>query len=203
MKYILTLATALLMAFSAFAQPQQPPQGQGRPDGMPPMFGQFEQKDPAQLAQDETDRLNQLVGLTEKQYKKIYKFNKRQYNQLQTKMENTMPQGFPGGPGGPGMGGSRPDGMGPGGPGGMGPGGFGGGRPDGMGPGGPRGPRGGQRPDMGQGRPGMGGEMQELMEEMKEKKEKKYRKILTPEQYMKWESFEAERDFRRMRERPE
>jgi GH35 family endo-1,4-beta-xylanase len=38
---------------------------------------------------------------------------------------------------------------------------------------------------------------------MKEKKEKKYRKILTPEQYMKWESFEAERDFRRMRERPE
>ena len=164
MKYILTLATAFLMAFSAFAQPQQPPQGQGRPDGMPPMFGQFEQKDPAQLAQDETDRLNQLVGLTEKQYKKIYKFNKRQYNQLQTKMENTMPQGFPGGS---------------------------------------RGPRGGQRPDMGQGRPGMGGEMQELMEEMKEKKEKKYRKILTPEQYMKWESFEAERDFRRMRERPE
>ena len=173
MKYILTMATALLMAFLAFAHPQQPPQGQGRPDGMPPMFGQFEQKDPAQLAQDETDRLDKLVGLTEKQYKKIFKFNKRQYKSLQNEMENAMPQGFPGG--------------------------FGGGRPEGMGPGGLRG---GQRPEMGQGRPPMGGGMTEQMQEMKEKRAKKYRKILTPEQYQKWESFEAERDFRKMIERP-
>ena len=162
------MAATVILAMTAFAQPPLPPQGQGRPDGMPPMFGQFEQKDPAQMAQEETDRLNELVGLSQKQYKKIYKFNKRQYDQMQSKRENAMPQGFPGG---------RPDGMGPG------------------------GPRGGQRPDMGQGRPRMGGEMQEMMQEMKANKEKKYRKVLTPEQYQKWESFEAERDFRRMIER--
>lgn len=110
---------------------------------MPPTFGQFEQKDPAQMAQEETDRLNELVGLTDKQYKKIYKFNKRQYEQLKNQVENAMPQGFPGGQ-------------------------------------------------------GMGGGMQELMQEQQEKREKKYRKVLTPEQYQKWESFEAEREFRRM-----
>ena len=192
MKHFLIVTAAMILALTAYAQPQQPPQGQGSLDGMPPMFGQFEQKDPAQMAQEETDRLNELVGLTDKQYKKIYKFNKRQYEQLKNQMENAMPQGFPSGQG---MGGGRPEGMGPGGPG---PGGFGGGRPGGMGPGGPGGPRGGQRPEMGQGRPPMGGGMQELMQEQQEKREKKYRKVLTPEQYQKWESFEAEREFRRM-----
>jgi hypothetical protein len=183
MKYFLTTMAALVLVMTSFAQPPQAPQGQGRPDRMPPMIDQFEQKDPALMAQEETDRLDRLVGLSERQYKKIYKFNKRQYKALQRDMENARPQGFP-------------EGMGPGGPG------FGGGRPEGMGPGGPGGPRGGQRPEMGQGRPPMMGGSPELMQEFRVKQEKKYRQVLTPEQFQKWESFQAEREFRRMVERP-
>ena len=187
MKHFLMMTAALALTLSAFAQPPMPPQVQGKPDRMPQMF---EQRDPEQMAKDETDRLDRLVTLTEKQYKKIYKFNKRMYNQLQNQMESLRPAGRPEGMG-------RPDGMGPGGPG------FGGERPQGMGPGGPGGmgpgdPRGGEFR-----RPLLGGDMQELMDEQQAKRVKKYRKVLTPEQFQKWESFEAEREFRRMVERPE
>jgi Spy/CpxP family protein refolding chaperone len=73
----------------------------------------------------------------------------------------------------------RPDGMGPGGPG-----------PGGMGPGGPRGD--------GQFRRGpQFEEMQQLTDEIQAKREKKYRKVLTPEQFQKWESFEIDRDAHR------
>ena len=178
------MAAALVMAISAFAQPQQPPQGPGDGQFRP----QFEQRDPAQIAQEQTDRLNELVSLTPKQYKKIYKFNKKMAQEQQNEMEGMMPgrpEGFPGGMG-PGMGGGRPERppMGQGRPEGMGPG--------GMGPGGQRGPRGD-----GQFRPGpRGEEMQKMMEEQREKREKKYRKILTEEQYRIWEAAEAEREFR-------
>ncbi len=166
MKRILTVAAALAMVFTAFAQPQG--QGRMRPDG--PAFGpQLAQMDPVLMAQEQTDRLDRLVSLTPKQYKKIFKFNKRQGRQLQREMENAMPQG-------------RPEGF-----------------PEGMGPGG-RPPRGD-----GQFRPGpgpRGEEMRQLMQEQQEKRAKKYRRVLSPEQYEKWASFEAERQFRQMIETP-
>ena len=188
MKYVLTIAAALVMTFTAVAQP---PQGRGPqgPDGER-FRPQFEQKDPAQIAQEQTDQLNELVGLTDKQYKKIYKFNKKQAQERQDAMADMMPQGrpdgFPGGMG-PGMGGGRPE-RPP----------MGQGRPDGMGPGGPGGPRGD-----GQFRRGpRNEEMQKLMEEQKEKRVKQYRKILTEEQFQKWEAAETEREFRQAVERP-
>ena len=163
MKHILTMMALLFLAFLVQAQPQgRGPQGPDGPFGDGPQFGQM---DPEKMAQEQTDRLDKLVQLTPKQYKKIYRFNKRQYKQLQREMEE-----------GPGMG--------PGGPGGR--------RPEGMGPGGPG------RPD----RPRFGGANAEKMQEIQEARVKKYRKVLTEEQFMKWESFEAEREFGRMRENP-
>jgi hypothetical protein len=188
MKSFLTFAAALVMTYTAVAQP---PQGRGPqgPDGER-FRPQFVQKDPAQIAQEQTDNLNELVGLTPKQYKKIYKFNKKQAQERQDAMSDMMPQGrpegFPGGMG-PGMGGGRPE-RPP----------MGQGRPDGMGPGGPGGPRGD-----GQFRPGpRNEEMQKLMENQREKRMKQYGKILTEEQYRKWEAAEAEREFRQAFEKP-
>ena len=168
MKRFLTVVAVCLLALTAYAQPQG--RGQNGPEGRPGFGQQFEQRDPAQIAQEQTDRLDKLVQLTPKQYKKIYKFNKRQSEQLKREMENMMPQG-------------RPEGF----PGGMGPG--------GMGPGGPGGrPRGN-----GEFRPGpRGGAMQELMEEQQQKRVKKYYKILTEEQFQKWQSFEEQREFRQI-----
>ena len=193
MKRFLTVVAVCLLALTAYAQPQG--RGQNGPDGRPGFGQQFEQRDPAQIAQEQTDRLDKLVQLTPKQYKKIYKFNKRQSEQLKREMENMMPQGRPEGfPGG--MGGNRPERpMGQGRPDGMGPGGMGPGGPGGMGPGGPGGrPRGN-----GEFRPGpRGGAMQELMEEQQQKRIKKYYKILTEEQFQKWQSFETQREFRQI-----
>ena len=190
MKLFLTMSAALILAVTAFAQPQG--QGPMGPDGRPGFGPQFEQRDPVQMAQEQTDRLDKLVVLTPKQYKKIFNFNKRQAKQLQRERETMMPQGrpegFPEGRG-PGMGGrpERPMGQG---------------RPDGMGPGG-MGPGGMPPRGDGQFRPGpRGGAMKELMEEQEAKRVKKYRKILTPEQFQKWESFEAERSFRQIIEKP-
>jgi len=184
MKRVLTLVAALVMAFTAVAQP---PQGQGPRGDFPKDGPKFERMDPEKVAQNQTDQLDQLVTLTPKQYKKIYKFNKRQAEERQSEMETFRPEGFPGG---------RPDAMGGGRP----P--MGQGRPDGMGPG--MGP-GGMPPRDGQFRPGPGmqnGDMKELMESQRVEREKKYRKILTPEQYQKWESFEAQREFRQIVEKP-
>jgi len=187
MKYVLTLAAALVMTFTAVAQPPQGqgPRGREFPQGGP----KFEQQDPEQIAQEQTDRLNELVVLTPKQYKKIYKFNKKQAQERQDAISDMMPQGRPDGfPGGPGMGGNRPQ-RPP----------MGQGRPDGMGPGGPGGPRGD-----GQFRRGpRSEEMQKLMEEQKEKRVKEYRKVLTEEQFQKWEAAETEREFRQEIEKSE
>ena len=168
MKHFLTLAAALVMTFTAVAQP---PMGQGpRGREFPKDGPKFEQQDPAQVAQKQTDQLDKLVSLTPKQYKKIYKFHKRQAEERQSEMENFRPEGVPGG---------RPDGMGPG---------MGSGRP----------------PRDGQFRPEFRNEgMKDLMEEQQEKKVKKYRKVLTADQFQKWESFEAQREFRQMIESPE
>lgn len=186
----MTMAAVLLMAVSAWAQPQgQGPQGRDFPMNGP----QFEQREPSQVAQAQTDRLNELVGLSDKQYKIIYKFNLKMERQRQNEMENSMPagrpEGFPGGGMGPGMGGGRPERP------------MGQGRPDGMGPG--NGPGGMPPRGDGQFRRGpMNEDMQQLMDKQQEKRVKKYRKVLTPEQFQKWESFEAERNFRRMVETP-
>ncbi len=111
MKQFLTLAALFVMTFTAVAQP---PMGQGPKGREFPQDGpKFERQDPAEVAQKQTDQLDKLVTLTPKQYKKIYKFNKRQAERV-----------------------------------------------------------------------------------------KKYRKILTPEQFQKWESFEAQREFRQMIENP-
>ena len=169
MKRVLTLVAALVMAFTAVAQP---PQGQGPRGDFPKDGPKFERMDPEKVAQNQTDQLDQLVTLTPKQYKKISTFNKRQAEERQSETETFRPEGFPGG---------RPDGMGPG-----------------MGPG-------GMPPRDGQFRPGPGmqnGDMKELMESQRVEREKKYRKILTPEQYQKWDSFEAQREFRQIVEKP-
>ena len=183
------LAAALVLTITAAAQP---PMGQGpRGREFPTDGPMFQQMDPEQVAKEETDRLDKLVNLTPQQYKKLYKYNKKLEKQRQDEMENMMPQGRPEGfPGErpdfggqrPPMGQGRPDGMGPGGPG-----------PGGMGPGGPRGD--------GQFRRGpQFEEMQQLTDEIQAKREKKYRKVLTPEQFQKRESFEIDRDaHRRMR----
>ncbi|MBO4571084.1 MAG: hypothetical protein J5699_04075 [Bacteroidales bacterium] len=142
--------------------------------------GNREQMDPEKMAKRTADRLNEVVGLSEKQYKKILRFHRDMY-------EEQMEEGNFGGFGGPGMGGRRPDGMGPG----M------GGRPDGN----------GQRPrrEMSEEqRAEMQARMQERMEEQRaaeqerhERIAKKYKKILTPEQYATWEKWEAEEAVKR------
>ena len=187
MKKVLFLAAALLIAFTAAAQPE----GWGtQGPGDKPFPPKFEQRDPAQVAQEQTDQLNELVSLTPKQYKKIYKFNKKMEQQRQDELESMMPQGRPEGfPGGrPDFGGERPP-MGQGRPGGMGPGGMGPGGPGGMPPRGDgqfRGPR--------------NQDMEKFLEQQQEKRDKEYGKILTPEQYERWKAFETEKEFRRMAE---
>jgi hypothetical protein len=147
------------------------------------------------IARMRTNRLDKLVGLSDSQYSKLYRFHR---NQAQQQMDNA-PMGRPGmGPGGPGM---RP-GMGPG----MGPqGGPGMGRPNGEG-----------RPDMGQRPQGppqgerrgpimsqdQMDEMMEAMAKMAEKTERKYRNVLTPEQYELWTRAENERMMRGMQGGP-
>lgn len=96
MKHILTVMAALMLVATAFAQPPQPPQGQGpRGREFPKEGPQFMQMDPEQMAKEETGRLDKLVNLTPKQYKKLYRFNKRQYNQMQSDMDAVRPEGRP------------------------------------------------------------------------------------------------------------
>lgn len=128
MKYLFSATAAVLLALAAFATQ---PQGHGRhPERSPRIFAQ---KDPAQLAQEETERLSRLVLLSDRQYRKIYNFNKRQFKALQRKMEDGRPAGRD-------------------------------------------------------------------MLKQQEKRARKYRSVLNAAQYEKWASFEAERNFRRMRE---
>ena len=180
-----TIALLLFAATVTLASAQDfPPQG-------PRMWGDFPQMmeapTPEQIATRQADALDRLVSLTEKQYKKIYKFHRNmaqaeENRRLEGPMGGGMPMGMGGGPG---MGGGMPMGGGPG---------MGGGRPPMGGPqfGGPN----GERPQMPQ-------DLKEQMEERQRKIEKKYRKVLTPEQYSVWESHEQERLFREAMEHPE
>ena len=93
MKYLLTVAVLFMMTCMATAQPPQGRGPQGPGDG--PFRPQFEKLDPAQLAKEQTDQLDKLVSLTPQQYKKLYKFNKKQARERQNEMENMMPQGRP------------------------------------------------------------------------------------------------------------
>ena len=183
MKRILIIAAAALfmaaLPQTASAQDNREPQGQNyrQRRGAP-----REQMTPEQMAKRTADRLSEVVGLNEKQYKRIYNFHLElidEYPELR-------------GNGNRGFGGQRPDGEMR--------------RPDtgngpGLGPGGNRGdgPR-RERPQMTEEqRAEMQARMQERMEERRaleqerqERIEKKYKKILTPEQYEKWQKWEAE-----------
>ena len=199
MKRLFSFITVFGLLFcgmhSAFAQ--EPDNSVFRPDGPRPERPERPERkksNPAEVAKKTVDQLNTVVGLNDDQYKKLYKFHLSLEKSRQAEQEN---MGFPGGRPGMGGPGGRPDG-GPGGPGMGGPGGPGG--FSGGGPGGNGGPGGG--------RPQMSEERREMIREMKEERraaeealqqkiEKKYRKILTPEQFEKWESYEAEQAIQR------
>lgn len=141
---------------------------------------------PAERAERKAEMMQKEVGLTDKQYKKVYKLFKKDYQYRQDLMEERMggmppmgerPEGMGGPGGGPGMGGPRGGMGGPGGGPGMGGGPRGGGMP-------PQGEMSGRpRPE---GFPGMGPGGAEVSDEYIEKQDRKLRKILTEEQYGQW-----------------
>ncbi len=146
-----------------------------------------EQLTTEEIAAKLTDEMSSVLDLTQKQYKKLSKFNLKDQEEFEALTSGRF--GGPGGPGGPGMGGpgGRPGGGPGGGPGGR-PGGPGMGGPGGPGMGGPGGPGG---PGMGPGGPHGAPDLSEL-EAYWTKKEKKLRKILTDEQFDKWYSLHPE-----------
>lgn len=149
---------------------------------------------PERNARKITTAMKKELGLTDKQYDKLYKLNLKEQKELfgTTKNQQAMVQGGPRG-GGQGMG-NRPPGVG---------GGRMGGGGSAMGIGGqpPMG-GGGQRPSMdggdgfGQGMPGntkaVKGKTEEDMQKAAAKKDKKVKKILTADQYTKWQTMKVE-----------
>jgi len=183
-KFIVALSCMLLPAV-LMAQMQQPQQGYGMPpqgNRMPPKM-----KTPEEIAQIKSDQMKAEVGLTDKQYKKVYKLIKQDQEYRQEQMSNQFGGGMPpqGGPGmgGPGGQGGFGGGMPPQGGGNFG----GGGMPPQGGPGGQGGP--GMGGPGGPGGPGMDGPAcNQVSDEYLEKQDKKLKKILTEEQYNKWRS---------------
>lgn len=173
----MVLAVAFMALSTAMAQENNP---QDKNEGRPQVMSSKER------ATREADRLKKELNLTDKQYKKVYKAylnQNKEFENLRSQNGNNgqRPQGM-----GPGGGGQRPQGMGgqrPQGMGGQRPQGMGGQRPDGMGP------QGGQRPQ------GMGPQSDQ-MKQIREKTDKKLKKILTAEQYDRYESLQAEREMR-------
>lgn len=183
-------------------------------------YHQMQQRRPSakQIAEAQSKRMAKELNLSEKQYKQVYSLNLEEQNLRERLMKSgpmgPRPDGTGPGMGGPGMGG-------PGGPGMGGPGGPGMGRPDMRGPGnggpgmgaqgngGPRrdnqGAAGPGKDFSGKGQPGMGPhngrpQMTDIedhaeMQKFRQKKEKKLRKILTKEQFDRWEAMEARRGF--------
>ena len=210
-KILLALGAALICAVS-FAQPPMGGggfpgggggfPGGGMPGGMPPgmmmgMFGMdassFSSKE---VAKAQSAALANILGLTEKQQKKVYKVELKvadeRYMDLLKDQGNNRRGGFGGGfPGGGFPGGGMP-GMGGGMPGGMPPG-MGGGMPGGM------------PPEFGEGTPENVQEEQanttsedlitdvKLLKKYDEIRLKKFNKILTPEQKAKWEEYKTVR----------
>lgn len=163
------VSPAILMAQNDFPQPPQRPDGapfekMDRPP-MPPMTVE-------ERAQRMTDRMNDLLTLTDKQYKKIYKLNLKDVKEMEADSLFLGRRGMGFGPGGPGPG------FGPGGPGGR-----------------AQFEREMERNNR-QFNPLSQQQMEQLRAEREKarlKKDKKLRKILTEEQYGIWIKAEQER----------
>ena len=158
---------ACLISCSSLAVAQDNPEPQERQ--------QYEQRlphevpNPEKIATQMTDRMQESLQLTEKQYKKIYKLNlkeqKEHFKAMQNSGEQRPPMGGPGMRGGrPPMGGSEPPIMGEG------------NFPDDM----------GERPMMNKEQ-----NVEDIQKKAAEAKKKKIKKILTPEQYAKWQTEQA------------
>ena len=156
---------ACLISCTSLAVAQENPEPQERQ--------QHEQRlprevlNPEKIATQMTDQMQESLQLTEKQYKKIYKLNlkeqKEHFKAMQNSGEQRPPMGGPGMRGGP-MGGGEPPMMGEGGfPGGM-----------------------GERPMMNKEQ-----DSADAQKKAAETKEKKIKKILTTEQYEKWQAQQA------------
>ena len=157
---------ACLISCTSLAVAQENPEPQERQ--------QHEQRlprevlNPEKIATQMTDQMQESLQLTEKQYKKIYKLNlkeqKEHFKAMQNSGEQRPPMGGPGMRGGPPMGGGEPPMMGEGGfPGGM-----------------------GERPMMNKEQ-----DSADAQKKAAETKEKKIKKILTTEQYEKWQAQQA------------
>lgn len=122
---------------------------------------------PEKVATQMTEQMNKLLQLTDKQYKKIYKLNLKEQKAFFKAMQNSDDYRPPMGEG-PGMRGGRPP--------------MGGGQPPMMGEGGFPGRMGGG--------PMMSRDTNSADSQKKaaETKEKKIKKILTKEQYEKWQA---------------
>lgn len=160
MKNIIKLfaAVAVLFVFSDNAS-AQPPMGGFRGPQMPGLHGTKDGLTAEQMAARETDRLNQIVGLDAKQYKKIFNFNLKDSKKLINEASNFFGGFGFGGPGGPGPGFGRGFG---------GPGSFG-----------DEELTSDQKREM--------EEAKKMAEKHRKAKEKKYRKVLTPEQFNRWQ----------------
>lgn len=158
---------ACLISCSSLAVAQDHPEPQERQ--------QYEQRlphevpNPEKIATQMTDRMQESLQLTEKQYKKIYKLNLKEQKEYFKAMQNSGEQRPP--MGGPGMRGGRPP--------------MGGSEPPIMG-------EGNFPDDMGE-RPMMNKEqnVEDIQKKAAEAKKKKIKKILTPEQYAKWQTEQA------------
>ena len=157
---------ACLISCTSLAVAQENPEPQERQ--------QHEQRlprevlNPEKIATQMTDQMQESLQLTEKQYKKIYKLNlkeqKEHFKAMQNSGEQRPPMGGPGMSGRPPMGGGEPPMMGEGGfPGGM-----------------------GERPMMNKEQ-----DSADAQKKAAETKEKKIKKILTTEQYEKWQAQQA------------
>ena len=146
---------ACLISCSSLAVAQDHPEPQERQ--------QYEQRlphevpNPEKIATQMTDRMQESLQLTEKQYKKIYKLNLKEQKEHFKAMQNSGEQRPP-------MGGSETPIMGEG------------NFPDDM----------GERPMMNKEQ-----NVEDIQKKAAEAKKKKIKKILTPEQYAKWQTEQA------------
>ncbi len=169
LKTVCLAAGLCLAASQGWAQEPWPPAPAGQGEGQP----QQEIPSPEKIARKMTDDMNKELQLTEEQYNKLYdlylKDQKEQLSNRQSGMRNTPPPpgGGGGGMGRPPMGGGRPP--------------MGGGHPPMMD---------GRRPE---GPPPTDAESAEKQQKELKKREKKMRKILTEEQFEKWQTIEASR----------
>jgi len=107
---ILSCAAFLLLSLGLSAQPQGMGMGQFPQGQFPQGMGQFPERQtesPEVRAKNKADMMLREVGLDEKQYKKVYKLFKRDYQNRENLSSSfggmSMGGGFPGG-GFPGMG---------------------------------------------------------------------------------------------------